>query len=283
MNAGNPNEVYIRKRRGKSLASFDEVIGTFAVKDGDEHKVTAPASWSQGRTLYGGMSAALCYMAARHDVDAEIPLRSAMFCFVGPAGGDLTGTSEVLRRGRSTVISEATLKTEQGIGTRAILAFGSARESRFNQSSLSAPDVLRPEACPPLWGDRSGNGPHFAGNFDYHKAGGLRPMSGGEQGELLVWVRFKKAALSDPMASLLALADSLPPAAITMFTEGAPISTITWSMEFLQEEFDVADNWFLFQSIADHTVNGYSSQTMNLWDAKGRPVMMARQNVTIFA
>ena len=264
------------------MTGFDELIGAFTARGEDGHKVTAPPAWSQGRTLYGGMSAALCYIAARHDVDADIPLRSASFCFVGPAGGDLTGTAEVLRRGKSTVISEATLKTEQGIGTRAMLVFGAPRESKINQSSLPMPDVPAPEACLPLWGERSGQGPHFAKNFDYLIAGGHRPMSGGKNGELLVWVRFRETVASDPMTGLLALADSLPPAAITMFTEGAPISTITWSMEFLEESVDVGDNWFLFQSIADHTVNGYSSQAMYLWDSKGRPVMTARQNVTIF-
>ena len=107
-------------------------------------------------------------------------------------------------------------------------------------------------------------------------------MSGDEKGELLVWVRHNTTAGPNHAAALFAIADALPPASITMFSEPAPISTITWSMEILAPDFDVNDNWFLFESVSEFSANGYSSQAMRLWDREGRPLIAARRNVAVF-
>ena len=68
----------------------------------DPLEIDAPDAWSQGRTLYGGMTAALCHEAARRRIDAQAPLRSAQFLFCGPATGRLRLQSQILREGRST-------------------------------------------------------------------------------------------------------------------------------------------------------------------------------------
>ena len=49
----------------------------------------APPSWSQGRTLYGGMTAALAWAAAGRAFPDLPPLRSVQAAFVGPAAGRL--------------------------------------------------------------------------------------------------------------------------------------------------------------------------------------------------
>ena len=69
--------------------------------DGDDLLVEAPESWSQGRTLYGGITAALCHEAALRMGDAPPPLRSAQLAFIGPAGGTLRLGPQLLRQGRS--------------------------------------------------------------------------------------------------------------------------------------------------------------------------------------
>ncbi|MGD9799873.1 MAG: acyl-CoA thioesterase domain-containing protein, partial [Parvularculaceae bacterium] len=46
-------------------------------------------NWLQGRTVYGGMTAALCLEAAQRAVPGLPPLRSAQVSFIGPAEGDL--------------------------------------------------------------------------------------------------------------------------------------------------------------------------------------------------
>ena len=118
------------------MTDFNDIITAFSSRKSGTHTVEAPATWSQGRTLYGGMSAALCYVAARSVSETELPIRSAMFSFVGPSGGVVRGEAEVMRKGRSTVMAEASLIAPEGIGTRALLAFGAARNSQIRKSIL---------------------------------------------------------------------------------------------------------------------------------------------------
>lgn len=262
------------------MPEFADLIEGFLSEENGSLTLDAPESWSQGRTLYGGMSAALCLVAAQKEIGEDIPLKSALVTFVGPSGGLVKGDATILRKGRSTVIADTVLNTESGMGTRATFVFGKDRDSKIVQSTLDMPDVAAPEECPDLWGGR--RRATFANNFDFKRAGGKTPMSGDEKGELLVWVRHNTTAGPNHAAALFAIADALPPASITMFSEPAPISTITWSMEILAPDFDVNDNWFLFESVSEFSANGYSSQAMRLWDREGRPLIAARQNVAVF-
>ena len=43
------------------------------------------------------------------------------------------------------------------------------------------------------------------------------------------------------------------------------------------------DGWRLLRSTAETIGEGYSTQVMHLWDRQGRPLVLARQNVAVFA
>src|SRR5690606_6594214 len=75
--------------------------------EADGFAIDAPEDWGQGRTLYGGMTAALAYEAVKRAHGELAPLRSAQFSFIGPATGRLRFTSTLLRRGRSSTIIAA--------------------------------------------------------------------------------------------------------------------------------------------------------------------------------
>jgi hypothetical protein len=83
--------------------------------------------------------------------------------------------------------------------------------------------------------------------------------------------------------ALIALADALPPAAMTMFTAPAPISTMTWSMDIFDAGPLGASPWCLIESRADTVGHGYSSQDMTVWNENGALLMLSRQNVAVFA
>ena len=57
-----------------------------------------------------------------------------------------------------------------------------------------------------------------------------------------------------------------PPAVLPMFKEFAPISSMTWMMNFLKEDISTEDGWWLMRSAADHSRDGYSSQDMQVWN-----------------
>lgn len=263
-----------------STTSFEDLINGFRAGVDGPMTIDAPETWAQGRTLYGGLSAALCHILATGAVEIDKPLKSAVVAFVGPSSGRLSGEATLLRQGKSTIVMDTTLNGEKGVGTKSLFVYGDDRESKVSQSLLPCPEVAAPEDCELFWGDRKPA--NFARNFELRRAGAFAPMSGSPHGEMLTWVRHATPTGSDQTAALLALADVLPPPVFTMMTEGAPISTVTWSVEVLQSNIDVRDNWFLMRSLAEHTENGYSSQAMYVWDREGRPVIAARQNVTLF-
>ena len=53
-------------------------------------------------------------------------------------------------------------------------------------------------------------------------------------------------------------------------------------MNFLTENIDTQDGWWLLKSIAEHGRDGYSSQNMEVWNSYGQLVIAGRQNVAMF-
>ena len=60
------------------MASLADTFDSIRAEGGAFH-LAAPPAWSQGRTLYGGMTAALCFEAALRLLDTDIPLRSMRY------------------------------------------------------------------------------------------------------------------------------------------------------------------------------------------------------------
>lgn len=255
------------------LAQFTASGGTLGL--------TIPEDWQQGRTIYGGLSAALCVEAAcRAEADLP-PLRSALFSFVGPAGGAVTVTPSVLRRGKNTVFMNAALHGESGLATQATLAFGAARPSTLLHDGLPMPASPPPATCPDFF--EGGFGPTFSRHFAYRVAGGGRPMAGGTP-EWHLWLRHQDPAASG-IAALVAIADAPPPAAMVLFKQWGPISTVTWMVDLFDAPAfqGAAQPWYLLTCHAEKIAGGYSTQHMAMWREDGVPLLLARQTIAIFA
>ena len=236
-------------------------------------------AWRQGRTLFGGLSAALAVATAQRAFPDLPPLRSAQFAFVGPASGDLELMPRLLRAGKSTTFVEVGARSEKEPALAAHLVFGSARRSSHCYRSLPLPEVSPPQSLPAFFDTPFA--PVFSRQFDARFAGGAQPVSGAQTPELLLWLRHRDPAAPNDVASIIALGDVPPPAAMTMFANPAPISTITWSVDVLVDKF-VGTGWHLIQVAAETVGGGYSSQRMTLWDASGTPILAARQTVAVF-
>lgn len=237
--------------------------------------------WKQGRTTYGGLSAALCVEAALKTFPDAPPLRSAQFAFVGPAAGELAISVKPLRQGKSTLFVAVDLLGEQGVATHGVLTFGAARASVLSYGEVPAPAVAAPEDCELFFPENRQGAPHFSAQFEVRKAGGTRPLGGGEP-EYLLWIRHRDAA-ANSLSALVALADMPPPPAMALFPQPAPISTMTWALDITGLPGAGDDGWRLLRSTAETIGEGYSTQVMHLWDRQGRPLVLARQNVAVFA
>jgi len=122
--------------------------------------------------------------------------------------------------------------------------------------------------------------PRSTSNFEGRLVGGGMPFSGSERPEMLLWLRHRSEVIPGEPA-LIALADAAPPAVFPMFAAPAPISTVTWSLEFSGEPFEPR-GWHLAKTHGDLVGDGYSLQSTVLWNSSGRTMLAARQLVTLY-
>ena len=263
-----------------SRTGFSSMLATLAAA-GDDFTISLPADWLQGRTAYGGLSAALCLQAALRAFPEVPPLRSAQVAFIGPATGELTISPRMLRQGKSAAFVAVDLVGDAGLAVRATLCFGAGRELPHHHSRHAMPATPPREGCPDVfnWNDR----PNFMAHFDGRLAGGSLPLSAGPSPEMLVWLRHRDPQVRGDLVSLMALADALPPVAYAVLESGVPLSTMTWAVDMLAPQIDNPQGWWLLRGEAETLCEGYSAQTAVIWPPDGNPVMAMRQHVAIFA
>ena len=249
-------------------------------RDGDVLHYPSSDDWKQGRTLYGGVSAAYCLHAARTLTDEMRALRSAMVSFVGPCVEDVQGTASYLRSGRTAGTVRAELSSGGTPCTEVLFTFSDMRDSTLNHKAPKRPDVPMPDEIDfRVPTDRL---PGFAKKFESIPAGGSIPMSGADDLHLLWWARHKAPEARDGELSLLALGDILPPAAMTHMKERAPISSMTWIFNMLTDNPTTEDGWWLLEAKGFNAEGGFSSQDMTIWNTHGEMVAKGAQMVAIF-
>lgn len=262
------------------MTPLGKLIDSIADAGEGRFTVNAPDDWRQGRTLFGGASAGLCYAACERLVPDLPPLRSAQIAFIGPSAGEATLVPSVLRRGKSVTFMACDLIADGVVATRTLFAFGGERASAFAIEAPSAPDVPPPEDCPPLFRQWA---PTFAQHFDMRYAGGGYPVTGADDGDMIVWARYRDDDVPAGLAALVTIGDALPPASMPRLTGPAAISSMTWNFDIADASRFDARRWTLLRSKDDTVGHGYAGQTMGMWDEAGRPILLGRQNITIFA
>lgn len=251
------------------------IAGLEPIEDG--WRGTIPDAWLQGRTAYGGVSTALALHAAKQ-VEADLPpLRSAQVSFVGPLAGTVMLRACTLRRGRNAAFIQADVESEAGLGLRAVFVFMRDQESKVDHTAGSPPDFARPGPGDRIYTGKA-DGPGFLTNFEFLD----RREGGGDPAEWLRWVRLKQRDGLDPEVELAAVADCLPPAALRLMRDFAPLSSLTWLLNLLGPVPETQDGWWLLRAQTDHARHGLSSQAMNIWSADGRPVAQQMQSIVIF-
>jgi acyl-CoA thioesterase len=244
-----------------------------------------PDLWKQGRTAYGGISSALSLSAAKAVLSEDRPLRSALIGFVGPAAGVVRVAAEPLRSGKTAASVRTRLTGEAGIGVEAIFTFAAQRQSALSLQPSGLPKGVEAPPAEAEGMDFASGAPQFTANFQlYPAAGGTPPFSGEPSAPpMRLWTRFKDPASRSGIEALLCLADALPPAITTAMSDFAPLSSMTWMVDMLDDDVSTENGWYLLETAADHARDGYSSQAMTIWSTDGRCLIKGRQMVTVFA
>lgn len=260
---------------------------------GDGQRYTGHAEftpdWAQGRSIYGGVAAAVLLQAMRAHVPAERQLRSMMVSFVGPiAPGEVAQPNrvsievQVLREGRSASQLEAKILQDGQVATAIQAAFAGDRQSVIH---LEAPP--RPDAPPPEQGiafpSIPGITPAFTEHLDYRMTSGRLPFMGSDQAQHGGWLKYKDITDVPTEQLIVALADALPPAALQMLKQPVPASSLTWSLDLTDQAASCdPQGWWYMQASADAGADGYTQQQSHLWTPDGQMAVFDYQTVAIF-
>ncbi|SCX81226.1 MULTISPECIES: acyl-CoA thioesterase domain-containing protein [unclassified Pseudomonas] len=154
------------------MTSFAQVLAQFD----PSVPFVAPANWQQGRTIFGGISAALSLEAVlRERPQGFPPFKSAQVSFIGPVTQAQTFDTSVLREGRSVTSVSVDCKSGDELALRTTLLFAQPRASRITHEAWGCPLLEEASRYTTLALD-STIAPACAFNFEMRPAGGSRQL-----------------------------------------------------------------------------------------------------------
>jgi hypothetical protein len=137
-------------------------------------------------------------------------------------------------------------------------------------------------AKPMTFGYMPGITPAFTQHFSARWLRGGFPFSGATLPQNIVELDLKDSGPASE-AHVLALADFMPPVALSLLKKPSPGSTLTWMVEFLTDRLThlPLQGW---RVDADLTAgaDGYTSQSVMLWGPSSEPVALSRQSMVVF-
>ncbi|MEQ1449138.1 thioesterase family protein [Acinetobacter lwoffii] len=253
----------------------------------EQEWVEFPQGWLQGRTLYGGLAAAMMMQKAVTQInDPAKHLLSCSVTFVGPIQqAKVRLTAEILRQGKSVTTIEVRLWQDDAVQSILVASFGISRDSAIQvQQQAQAPDFAAPEQ---LFQIPAGYGmPDCYNHFEIAWADVNLPCSGSPRPDFSGWCRFhpeKHRNREFLVADLMAIFDIWPPGVLPMFKKMAPASSLTWTVTYVHSVQHQLHDWFKYKVFTDHAADGYATEHACLWDTENRLIAMARQTVTVFA
>ncbi len=92
----------------------------------------------------------------------------------------------------------------------------------------------------------------------------------------------KERAGLDTYAELIALGDTQPPGSVRAMERPGPLSSINWSLTVLGDDVSTRDGWWLIEAASNHFADGFSSETLRMWNTDGVEVTRGLQSVAIF-
>ena len=246
-------------------------------RQGDRFVLHGAAGWMQGRTMYGGASSFVAFTAARMAFPDLPPLRAAQIGFIAPVGEDVEIAARVLCAGKSVAQVETEISANGELLQRALWIFGSARPDNGGVPQRRLEGFVPHDQAVPAR-------PHPDPAFFTHRMDLRHAAPKGEVpvGTIRRWVRLKDRAGLDPVGELIGIGDTLPPGAMTAQERMGPLSSINWSLTVLTDKPRTDDGWYLLETSSNAMAQGFSSETLRLWNTDGVQVMHGLQSVAIF-
>ena len=238
-----------------------------------------PDDWLQGRTLFGGLQAVVG-VAAMRTLEPKAPLRSLQVTFLAPVpGGPVRAEARTLRSGKSTTHVEA--RIVDGDNTLALMVgiFGLARASAVTllPRQRGVPDAVSSELP---W--IPGVTPNFTQHFRARFLAGGPPWSGANAPENVIALAMRDTGNATEH-HVLAMADFIPPIALSYLKTPVPAAALNWMLELVAEDVGSLplEGWRIDAEMTAAN-GGYINQSLTLWGPGGVPVALGRQTMVVF-
>jgi len=258
---------------------FSEILDSME-SDGGGHTATVPDSWLQGRSVYGGLQAALAVRAMRGHAPDEFALRVLQTTFVAPVPpGRVRVESRLLRAGKSAAHVEARLLLGAETAALAVGVFGAKRASRIavapERPSVDAPGAFDFRYVPDV-------SPMFTQHFAIRWLKGGLPFTATNTAEAFAELRMPGEGTAT-VEHVIALADVMPPVAFSYLDARARGSSATWTLEMLTDAVPaLGAGAFRADATLVAARDGYTSQSVLMWGPGGEPVALSRQSMFVF-
>jgi acyl-CoA thioesterase len=259
---------------------FSDVLGAATVRDG-VWSAQVGEDWLQGRSLFGGMQAALALRAMRRLVSPDVPLRVLQMTFVAPVpAGTVSVRARVLRTGKNVTHVEAVIVDGPATAACFVGVFGAARPSSVDVAppfpAAAAPELPDIERARPAI-------VAFAQQFRIRWLRGDFPFSGSRRTDAAMEVTMMDGVEKATEEHVVAIADVPPPLALSFLDRRAPGSSLTWTLEMLGRDVSKLGlaGWQLHMELTA-AKDGYTSQSVMVWGPGGEPVALSRQSMVVF-
>lgn len=265
------------------MTPLAQIVATFRTAKGDYAHTLGP-DWLQGRTVFGGMIAALANAAMRRaGVADDRPLRALQVVYVGPnPAGEVAFRPAVQREGKAVTLANCT--AHAGGETTATIAamYGAHRQSVLAIAPAPEPLAVTPDQAfeVPL---RPGS-PSFTQHYRQRWARGERLFSSATDSHMSVYVNYRDEPIERlTEAHALALMDAIPSPALALLDKPSPASTLSWTLEILDHTFDFGVNeWWRLDALVDAASDGYVTHTSHVINPAGRVAAISRQVVVVY-
>ena len=238
-----------------------------------------PEDWLQGRTLFGGLQAVVG-LAAMRTLAPAATLRSLLVTFLAPVpGGPVQARARILRSGKSTTHVEGRIVDGDNTLAHMVGVFGLPRNSavalRPEQPGVKPASTIELPWVP-------GVTPNFTQHFKARWIVGAPPWSGVVEPDNVIELGMRDSGKATE-SHVLAMADFIPPIALSYLKTPVAAASLTWMLELLPEDVGSLplDGWRVdAQMTAAHS--GYINQSLVLWGPGGVPVALGRQTMVVF-
>ncbi len=249
-------------------------------RDGDAWHLEMPEGWLQGRSIFGGLTAAVgASLAYRHLDDPDRALRTISTQLLAPTvPGPVVGRATTLREGKNATFCEVRLRQGDQEVMVAHAVFAKPRDSALHVAGPPRPETVDVDTLADL-PYLPGIIPEFTQHAQMRWAAGSPPYTGATDPRFVAYLRYR-VPLADA-EGMLALLDTFPSPSLSMMKTPAPASTVSWTAHLLRMPVQ-SDGWYTFGYETVAGADGFHTVVGHLWGPDGALVGYTEQLVVIF-